>query len=196
MSAPDVTGFEGQDVATLIDERAARRGDHPFLVWEPFEGKSERWSYAAFGDAVRRFAAGLQARAVGVGDTVLIHLDNRPEFLLAWLGCAYAGAVAVTTNTRSTADEIAYYAGHARVVGAITEHAYADAVRAALPPGAWLTIVGVTDGATAFAALTGDDVASRPSFARMNSRLRTDCIGIRGDVRRCCGTKALRTLNI
>lgn len=156
-------GFEGHDVATLIDERATTRGDHPFLVWEPFGGEGRRWSYAAFRADVRRFAAGLQARGVGVGDAVLIHLDNRPEFLLAWLGCAYAGAVGVTTNTRSAPDEIAYYAVHARVVGAITERAYAEVVRAALPPRAWQAVVGVEDGDNGFAAITGDEVAPRPA---------------------------------
>ena len=125
MSASYPIGFEGQDIATLIDERAAARGGHPFLIWEPFEGPAVRWSYAEFGAKVRRFAAGLNARGTVAGDTVLIHLDNRPEFLIAWLGCAYASAVGVTTNTRSAGDEIAYYASHARVVGAITECAHA-----------------------------------------------------------------------
>ena len=156
-----VTGLEGQDVATLIDHRAASRGDHPFLIWEPFEGAGERWSYADLGAKARRFAAGLQARGVAVGDAILIHLDNRPEFLLAWLGCAYAGAVGVTTNTRSAGDEIAYYAGHARVVGAVTERAYAEAVRAALPADTWMTVVDGGDCDAASASVEGDDWVPR-----------------------------------
>ena len=150
-----LTGFEGQDVRTLIDERTSSRGAHPFLIWEPFDGEGRRWSYADFGAAVRRFAAGLRARGVQSGDAVLIHLENCPEFLVAWLGSAYAGAIGVTTNTRSVPDEVAYYARHARVVGAITEPPQAEVVRSALPPGAWLAVIGA-DGAEAFDAIAGD----------------------------------------
>ena len=155
MTDGTLTGFENQDVRTLIDQQVRSRGAHPFLVWEPFEGPSRRWSYAEFGADVRRFAAGLYERGVQSGDTVLIHLDNCPEFIVAWLGCAYAGAVGVTTNTRSAPDEVAYYAGHAQVVGAITQLAQADMVRAALPPSAWLALVG-TVGPESFEAIAGD----------------------------------------
>jgi crotonobetaine/carnitine-CoA ligase len=44
---------------------------------------------------------------VRAGDRVLIHLENCPEFLLAWFGCAALGAVAVTTNARSAPDATA-----------------------------------------------------------------------------------------
>jgi carnitine-CoA ligase len=33
-----ITPFEGMDIRTLIENQAHRRGDHAFLVWEPFEG--------------------------------------------------------------------------------------------------------------------------------------------------------------
>ena len=156
MNAASLTGFEGQDLRTLLDSRAAARGDHPFLVWEPFEGQSSTWSYAAFVEAIRRVAAGLQERGVTPGDRILVHLENRPEFLLAWFGCGYAGAVAVTTNTKSASDEIAYFARHSRVVGAITQTAYAEAVRSAMPEGAWMTLVDPRDESEAFARLDAD----------------------------------------
>ena len=60
-------------------------------------------------DTARRVARGLQARGLRKGDFVVIHLDNCPEFLLAWCGCALAGVVAVTTNTGSAAAELSYY---------------------------------------------------------------------------------------
>ena len=99
--------FLNYDIGRLIDDRAAARGDHPFLVWEPFEGDRRVWSYVEFADATRRVAAGLIARGVQAGDRVLVHLDNCPESVFAWLGAAVAGASAVTTNARSVADELA-----------------------------------------------------------------------------------------
>lgn len=107
MSPRPVTPFEAMDIRTLIDNQALARADRPWLSWEPFEGEPLTWTYAEFRQVLRRFAAGLQARGVRAGQRVLVHLDNCPESVIAWLGCAYAGAVAVTTNAKSSADEIA-----------------------------------------------------------------------------------------
>ncbi|UVO53765.1 AMP-binding protein [Sphingomonas sp. SUN039] len=142
MTAPlSLSGFEGQDLRTLIDRQATRRKHAPFLVWEPFDGDTAHWTYREFCDLVRTAAAGLVERGIRPGDRVLIHLDNCPEFLTLWLGCAYAGAVAVTTNTRSTPDDIAYFAEHSHAVAAFTEPGFYDAVAKALPPDAWTEVV-------------------------------------------------------
>ncbi len=173
MTPRPLTPFEGMDTRTLIDAQAARRGDHPCLIWEPFEGEGRTWSYAGFGETVRRFAAGLQARGVKPADRVLVHLDNCPESLIAWLGCAYAGAVAVTTNAKSSADEIAYFASHSGAVGGITQPRFAALVAAAAPGLAWLAVTESDNGAPAeadaggfepFAAIDGDpaDLTERP----------------------------------
>lgn len=150
-----LTPFESQDIRTLIDDQAARRGHHPFLIWEPFEGEGASWSYARFAEAVRRFAAGLQARGVRPADRVIVHLDNCPESLIAWLGCAYAGAVAVTTNARSSRDEIAYFASHSGAVGGITQPRFAGIVRAAAPQLAWIAVTADDNGAPAEADVSG-----------------------------------------
>jgi crotonobetaine/carnitine-CoA ligase len=174
MHAPDaMTPFEGWDIRTLIDNQAARRGAHPWMIWEPFEGDGRQWTYAQFAAAVRRFAAGLQARGVRPADRVLIHLDNCPESIIAWLGCAYAGAVGVTTNAKSSRDEIGYFASHSGAVGGITQPAFADLVRAAAPDLPWLVVTETDNGAPAkadvtglepFAAIDGDpaDLVQRP----------------------------------
>ncbi|MCX7201477.1 MAG: AMP-binding protein [Burkholderiales bacterium] len=93
--------FAGQDIRTLIQAQARLRADHPYLVWRPFEGPRKAWTYAQFAQTVARFAAGLHARGIREGDRVLVHLDNCPEAIIAWFGCAWMGAVAVTTNARS-----------------------------------------------------------------------------------------------
>ncbi|TPQ41673.1 AMP-binding protein [Cupriavidus pinatubonensis] len=173
MTPAALTPFEATDIRTLIDEQAARRGSHPFLVWEPFDGQGKTWSYAEFGDAVRRFAAGLQTRGVQAGERVLVHLDNCAESVIAWLGCAYAGAVPVTTNTRSSADELAYFASHSGAVAGITQPRFAAMVRAAAPALNWVAVTATDNGAppeadvagfTPFAAIDADPatLASRP----------------------------------
>lgn len=171
MSPRPLTPFEGMDIRSLLDEQAAIRGDHPCLIWEPFEGEPARWTYAEFRDAVRRVACGLHARGVQPGRRVLIHLDNCPESVIAWLGCAYAGAVGVTTNAKSTADELSYFAEHSGAVGAITQPKFADLVAEAAPTLCWRVMTDTDNGGPAapvtsafepFAALAGGDLPERP----------------------------------
>lgn len=42
---PPINPFAGMDARSLIDMQAAARGDHPCLIWEPFDGEGRTWSY-------------------------------------------------------------------------------------------------------------------------------------------------------
>ena len=136
--------FTGRDVPWLLETQAQLRSDHPFLVWAPFEGDGLTWSYAEFADAVARAAAGLVARGVKLGDPVIIHMGNCPEFLVSWFACSWMGAVAVTTNTRSTASELAYFIEHSRATAVITQPALLDAVLAGAASSACVRFVACT----------------------------------------------------
>lgn len=130
--------FHGQDVGWLLDQRAANRGDHPFLVWEPKGGPVRSWTYAEFANETKKVAAGLSGRGVGVGDAVLIHAENCPESVIAWYAVARLGGIAVTTNTRSVAAELSYFIEHSGAVGAITQPKFAAVVKDAGPDLAWI----------------------------------------------------------
>lgn len=120
--------FTGRDVPWLLATQAATRGSHPFLVWEPFEGDGGTWTYGQFAESVARVATGLARAGVRRGDRVVIHLGNCPEFLMAWFACSHLGAVAVTTNTRSTADELGYFVQHCAAQVVVTQPALVPAV--------------------------------------------------------------------
>ena len=119
--------FTGRDVPWLLENKARMRADHPFLIWTPFEGVGATWTYSEFAKDVAGVAAGLVARGVKSGDPVVIHMGNCPEFLMSWFACSWMGAVAVTTNTRSTAGELAYFIEYSRAVAVITQPALLDA---------------------------------------------------------------------
>lgn len=123
--------FRGMDVPWLLDQWVERQPDKTFVVWAPFEGQVRRWSYREMASEAKRFAAGLHKRGVRAGDSVLMHLDNCPEFLVAWLGCAYLGAVPVTTNTRSVEENVRYFAEVIEPVCAITQPSFAKLMRGA-----------------------------------------------------------------
>ncbi|MGH9748177.1 MAG: AMP-binding protein [Candidatus Acidiferrales bacterium] len=54
-----------------------------------------RWSHAELLGAAHHFARNLETRGIGKGDRVLIWGQNSGEWLAAFLGCLFAGAVAV-----------------------------------------------------------------------------------------------------
>jgi crotonobetaine/carnitine-CoA ligase len=172
MASRHVQPFAGQDIRTLIQVRARTRADHPFLIWRPFDGPGTRWTYAQFADRVARFAAGLHARGVRPGDRILVHLDNCPETIFAWFGCAWLGAVAVTTNARSSADELSYFASHAQVVGGITQPRFAPRVAGACRDLRWLAVTETDNGEPAGSA--------RPAHADSFERIDGDPSSVPG----------------
>ena len=155
--------FTGRDIPWLVDWQAAQRGDKIFLVWEPVDGTTESWTYAAFAEESRAYAAGLVAQGVTAGDTVVLHMGNRPEFLFAWHACARLGALVVTTNTGSSADELGYFLTHSRASVVLTEQRFLSAITEAGAALRWIACIDGGEPATAsayrllpFAALRGD----------------------------------------
>ena len=146
LAVTDQHPFVGLDVAWLVEMRAQTRRDHPFLVWAPFSGADQTWTYGQFHDRVGRIASGLGKRGVKPGDRILIHLDNCPEALLAWYACAWIGAVAVTTNARAVADELAYYAEHSGAVAGITQPQFAELVAKSCKGLRWLAVTADDNG--------------------------------------------------
>ena len=148
----------GQDIPWLLAHWAEQRADHPVLVWDPADGEGRSWTYAELWADTRRLAAGLAARGIGRDDKVLIHSENCPEMVLAWLACATVGAVGVTTNTKSVAAEMAYFVEKAQCVAAITQPEFVDLVTAAGPNLQWVAFMGddVPDGQLAMVELFGE----------------------------------------
>lgn len=132
--------FNDQDIPWQLEYWAHHRSNQPFLIWEPKSGQDRCWTYAQFWIEVRRIAAGLHARGIVKGDRVLIHSDNCPEMVFSWYACATLGAIAVTTNTASVADELAHAANNAGVRAAITQPRYAALVADSVSPLDWLVV--------------------------------------------------------
>ena len=94
--------FLGRNVAWLLRQRAEEHPDRECLVWNDLDGLVQRWSYRQLNDRVEAVAGGLLGRGFGPGDRLCIHMENSPDFVFAWLAALSFGAVAVTTNTRSS----------------------------------------------------------------------------------------------
>ena len=138
--------FAGQDLSTLVERRKRLHGDKAFLIWEPAVGERRIWTYGDFWSDVSRLAAGLVRRGIGSGSHVLVHLENCPEFLVAWFACARIGAVAVTTNTRLSGMELRFLADDCGAVAAITQPAYYLIISEACPKLSWIAVTSTDAG--------------------------------------------------
>ena len=107
--------YAGMDAWSLLASQAARRPNHPLLVWAPFDAPPGTWTYARFLADAERVAGGLAAQGVREGDRVLVAMENSPEFLLAWFACARLGATCAQANPASAPPELDWFASHLAV---------------------------------------------------------------------------------
>jgi crotonobetaine/carnitine-CoA ligase len=121
-----------QDVRWLLDQQALAHGGAEALVWRPHDAPRRAWTYTELVAGVDRLAAGLARWGIGEGDVVGIHADNCPEFLFTWLAAHTLGASIVTTNTRSSPDELRYYLDRSGAAVVVTQAPLAPVVETAV----------------------------------------------------------------
>jgi len=105
------------------------------LVYDPSPKSGARFEQHTYGelDALcDRIAAGLRRRKL-FGESVLVMMKNRPEYLVLGTGASRAGAAQVTISWRSTPAELAYLANHCGAKALVFDHAVAATVEKALP---------------------------------------------------------------
>ena len=93
-----------RSVAQLLFALARRQGDRPLLHWKA----DDRWHHWTAGEAARataNVAARLVALGLPIGARVGLLSENRPEWLLADLGCLAAGLVDVPLYATAPAAE-------------------------------------------------------------------------------------------
>ncbi|MGA0572846.1 class I adenylate-forming enzyme family protein [Variovorax sp. VNK109] len=108
-----------QDVVDLLQRRAAEKPHETQLVWEPLDGEGREWTRAGLLADVQSLAARMDRMGVRQGDKVMLYANNCPELVIAWFACAWLGATSALINPKSTADELAYFAGHLGASGLI-----------------------------------------------------------------------------
>jgi fatty-acyl-CoA synthase len=88
-------------VGDLVEERAAAHGERPFLFFE-----ERRISYGEFNAAANRVAHWAHRRGLRAGDRVALLMQNRPEYLFAWVGLAKLGGVVPLLNPNLRGDTL------------------------------------------------------------------------------------------
>lgn len=154
---------EHRTLRSMLQRQADRYGDRPFVTCGDV-----KWTFAETAEIARDWGARLAAVGVGVGDRVLIHCSNRAEFLQAYLGATWIGAIATPVNTAFRGAQLAHVLANARpkllIVEAQFRSAYDDlGPDAPLPSLLWpITPDGIETGEPALLPPLRDTSAVRP----------------------------------
>jgi carnitine-CoA ligase len=136
---PDQARDLPRDVVTLVRDACEREPDKPALIFEDgITVTRER-----FLRAVESFAGYLSSR-VAPGDRVVLMLENRTEFMVAWLAANACGVGVVSVNTSSGEHDAGHMLGDSAAVIAIVGREHEELVRRVAGPD--LKEVVVVDG--------------------------------------------------
>jgi fatty-acyl-CoA synthase len=81
--------------ADLVEGWANRQPDRPALISE-----TETFSYRALANRINRYARWALSVGIEAGDTVCLIMQNRPDYIAAWLGITKIGGVVALINTK------------------------------------------------------------------------------------------------
>jgi fatty-acyl-CoA synthase len=124
-------------VADAIEDRAASDPERTALVFEDRE-----LGYRELDRAANRVARWARTQGLGPGDVVALLMENRPEYVVHWLGLAKIGVTTALINTHLTGRPLAHSLGVAGakhlVLGAELAERWAGArEQMEAPPQAW-----------------------------------------------------------
>ena len=89
------TPSQNYTVADRFEERAAEQGDRPFLVFA-----KRMYSYAEVNRRANRIAHAAHELGLRTGDVAALMMENRPEFIITWLGLAKLGVTTALVNSQ------------------------------------------------------------------------------------------------
>ncbi len=115
-------------LSTVIEERAAERGDAPALVSE-----RECLSYEGLVGRANQYARWAVAQGIGPGECVGLLMPNRPEYMAIWLGITRVGAVVALLNTNLTGVSLAHCINLVAPLHLIVDAELVDSLATALP---------------------------------------------------------------
>ena len=122
-------------ISDLAQHAAHRWADRPAIA---FPGSREL-SFTEIDQLAGRFAGGLAARGIGLGDRVVLHLPNSWEWVVAYHAIARLGAVVVPANILLSSPEVRFVTensgARAIIVGASRREAVGNAAEAILIDG-------------------------------------------------------------
>ncbi len=160
-----------KDNESLADVLAPAMALAPDKIAITFEDQT--YTYRAIDAAANRIANGLVGIGIKPGDRVAVHLDNRPDFILIYLGVMRAGGVLVPTNVMYTAEEMEHILGDSGARAIFVLSPLTEKIKKVKAP-ALETIIELgekTQGHVTFADFMSKAGTSRPNVRRDPSKV-------------------------
>ena len=126
----------------------------------------ESFTYHDVDLAARKVASGLNKLGIAQGDVIMLLLQNSPEFVFAFLGASYRGAIMTAANPFFTAAEIAKQAKGSNAKLIVTQSSYYEKVKEIteeVPDVKIMTVDSPPDGCLSFADLIQADEREMPT---------------------------------
>ena len=108
----------------------------------------EKYSFRRLKELAERTASGFHGLGVKTGDRVVLYIPNSPQWVVAWLGLQYIGAVAVPVSPIYTAHDMGYIAADAGarvIICADTNYGYVKRVKAEGVPLEKVIVTNIAD---------------------------------------------------
>lgn len=163
----DVAGLTLTD---LFADTVASHPDRAAVAWRA-RGTWQVATWGTYWEHASRAALGLVAAGIRPGDTVILHLGNRPEHLFGDLGVLLAAGVPVPLPPGTAPHALAAIAGRCRATVVISEHAEVWAgLRARLPALRSVVAVGGDGSGWSDLLATGRDMLRAGGQAELEDR--------------------------
>ncbi len=111
-----------------MEEVAQRHPDRIALISE-----RETFTYGEYNGRANRYARFAMSEGIGKGETVVLLMPNRPEYLAIWMGVARAGGATALLNTSQTGQALAHSISIVKPKFAIVAVELLEAWQSALP---------------------------------------------------------------
>lgn len=153
---PDIYIPNHLPLHTYCFENITQFKDNPCLINGP---TGDIYTYADVELKSRKVAAGFHKLGIQQGDVIMLLLQNSPEFVFAFLGASYRGAISTTANPFYTPTEIAKQATASKAKLIVTQAVYAEKVKQFAKENdiKIITIDSPPDGCLHFSELTEAD---------------------------------------
>jgi fatty-acyl-CoA synthase len=164
--------------ADAIEDLAVTKADNIAIYFE-----DRKITYREYDAAANRYARWALAQGLGKGDVVALMMENRAEYLIAWLGILKAGASAALINTNLVKAPLAHSlnisgASHLILGAELAENHATAADQLDQPMQVWATggaVQGAHDLDAALAGLSGDPL---PAGTRRGVTINDDALFI------------------
>jgi fatty-acyl-CoA synthase len=128
-----------ETIVDIVESWARRTPDKDAIVCG-----DDSFSYLAVDAAANRYARWAHEQGIGLGTSVALLMENRPQYLMAWLGLFKVGAVAALINSNLRGVPLAHSIASCEASHLVLGHELAEEYREALPllsapPQVWVT---------------------------------------------------------